>query len=74
MKWINVKDKLPSGFGYAEEVLVWIDGHRSPSFSNNHATVAYQDGDGNWHSYYTREPLAGIVVAWMPLPKPPKIR
>lgn len=70
MEWNSVKDKLPPPIN--EEVLVWVDGHRSSAWSNNHAVVACLGADSKWYSFYGGYALAGIVVAWMPLPKPPE--
>lgn len=45
MNWISVSRALPAP---GKEVLVWIDGHRGPCWSNNHARVAYCDSKGIW--------------------------
>lgn len=53
------------------EVLVWIDGHRGPSWRNNHALVAYRDSNGNfWEERHpSKEPLVG-VIKWAPIQIP----
>lgn len=54
-----------------KEVLVWIDGHRGPSWKNNHALVAYMTPAGEWFEerHPSREPLVG-VIAWTPITDP----
>ncbi len=53
------------------EVLVWIDGHRNPSWSNNYALVAFMNLAGEWweQQHNSREPLRG-VIAWTPITRP----
>ena len=67
--WTNIKDKKPE---LAKEVLVWVDGHRGPAWSNNYALVAYLSPNGNFYEErHTQEPIIGITH-WKPLPKGPK--
>jgi hypothetical protein len=52
------------------EVLVLVDGHRSPSWRNSYQLVAYMALDGTW--WEERHPSAGPligVVAWMHSPE-----
>jgi hypothetical protein len=51
-----------------DEVLVWIDGHRGPSWRNNHALVAYIDRTGFWweERHPSKEPLGGVIL-WKPI-------
>lgn len=62
MEWINCEEQLPEP---ATEVLVWVDGHRGPSWRNNYALVAYLSSDGNWYEerHFRTGPLVG-VLAW----------
>lgn len=47
MEWIKCADRLPGDF---REVLVWVDGHRSPSWRNSFPAAGWYDGDiGQWH-------------------------
>ncbi len=69
-EWISVKDALPEP---TTEVLVAIDGHRGPSWSNTIMLVAYMSAAD--HKFYEEqhdksEPLD--VSFWMPLPPSPK--
>ena len=56
-----MKDSTPDPF---EEVLVWVDGHRGPSWRNNHALVAYMDYNGNWREerHPSKEGLVGVIM------------
>ena len=70
MEWIKCSERMPEP---GVEVLVWIDGHRGPAWSNNHALVAYRSAiSGHWlqERHERSEPLIG-VTHWMPLPEPP---
>jgi hypothetical protein len=68
-EWILCSDKLPD---HSDEVLVLIDGHRNPSWSNTYCKVGYYSHNVRrvWYSFVeyndTRE-LDG-VFAWQPLP------
>ncbi len=66
--WINTIASQPQPF---EEVLVWIDGHRGPSWRNNHALVAYLNERGDWlqERYPYEEPLVDVLY-WMPISIP----
>lgn len=68
MIWNDCKLSLPEPM---TEVLVWIDGHRGPSWKNNHALVAYMAPTGEWFEerHPSRDPLVG-VIAWTPILDP----
>lgn len=68
MIWHECKLSAPEPM---TEVLVWIDGHRGPSWKNNHALVAYMATNGEWFEarHPSREPLIG-VIAWTPIMDP----
>ena len=55
-----------------QEVLVWVDGHRGPSWQNNHALVAYMNDQGDWREerHFSPEPLVGVIY-WQPIVPPP---
>lgn len=67
-QWTRLQDGLP---GPGIEVLVWVDGHRGPAWSNHYALVAYVDVGGRWWEERHSLPLDG-VEAWMPLPEGPE--
>lgn len=59
MKWIDIKTKKPDSH---KEVLVWIDGHRGPSWSNNYPLVAYMESDGNFYEErHFDKPIIGVL-------------
>lgn len=60
MNWVNCTESLPEPL---EEVLVWIEGHRGPTWRNNYALVAYRSGlDNNFYEErHDGEPLIGVV-------------
>lgn len=69
-EWISVSKERPNR---GEEVLVRIDGHRGPSWSNTSHRVAYW-----WYDEWVEQgreldddSLIG-VTHWMPLPPPPE--
>lgn len=66
--WTPVTDALPEAM---EEVLVWVDGHRGPSWRNNHALVAYLGEDGQWYEerHLDCGAIAGVLM-WMPIYPP----
>lgn len=66
--WIDIRDELPECW---TEVLVVVDGHRNPSWSNRYCIVAYVDSDGYfWEQTHESEyPL--VVTHWMSLPDLP---
>lgn len=75
-KWINVKEKLPSGFvmledGYKEiaEYIVMLDGATLP-------TTAVFDGEkfipAEYKGLMEGTEFGSEVAYWMPLPEPPK--
>lgn len=62
MKWISVKDRLPTGLREAVLVLcAW-----------GTMFIAYLD-NGNWYAITPKGgvPLTFIPFYWMPLPEPP---
>jgi len=67
MKWHDITEsKPPSG----EEVLVWIDGHRSAAWRNNYALVAYYENGDFWEErHHSQYPLVG-VMKWAKIPTP----
>jgi len=66
--WINIKQRKPKN---GEEVLVVVDGHRGPAWSNTYCQVAYRsEYDGNFYEERHQQPVVG-VTHWMPLPKMP---
>lgn len=67
--WINIKKKQPK---LEEEVLVWVDGHRGPAWSNNYALVAYMSPNGNFYEETSGNEVVG-VTHWQKLPKGPKL-
>ena len=68
-EWVKLKDRMPDAY---VEVLVEVDGHRGPSWRNNHMLVAYMGHDGHfWEERHKDKELIG-VTHWMPLPEPPK--
>lgn len=66
--WIECNQRLPEPM---TEVLVWIDGHRGPSWKNNHALVAYMSPTGEWFEerHPSQEPLVGVYL-WAPITEP----
>jgi hypothetical protein len=66
MTWKDIKDVKPEPM---KEVLVLIDGHRTPSWSNNYALVAYMDNMGDfWEERHNvMIPLCG-VIKWLEIP------
>ena len=68
MEWIACVDAMPP---WDEEVLVWVDGHRGPSWRNNHALVAYLTGFGHFAEERHGGEILIRVTHWMPLPEPP---
>lgn len=63
LNWVGVDERLPEPM---EEVLVYIDGHRSPLWKNNYLLIAFRDMDGNWReerhpSWQDVAPLSGVI-------------
>ena len=54
------------------EVLVFVDGHRSPSWSNNYLLVAYFHNGDWWEERHSSSGRIVGVIAWQPLPTPYK--
>jgi hypothetical protein len=68
MKWVETKKKLPP---MVTEVLVLVDGHRTPAWSNTYMLVAFLSCDGKFYEErHERKSLIG-VTHWKPLPKKP---
>jgi hypothetical protein len=67
MKLIDIKTKLPP---LSEEVLVQVDGHRGPSWSNTYFLVAYLNSfDKKFYQHDdSKIPVVG-VTHWAKLPK-----
>jgi hypothetical protein len=66
--WKDIKKEKPE---VGKEVLVWIDGHRGPSWSNNYALVAYLGENGEF--YEERHPNSPALVRvkfWQEINKP----
>lgn len=69
MKWINIEDELPED---AVEVLVWVNGHRGPSWRNDYALVAYRWNGEFWEERHRSiEPIVG-VIKWAKIEIPKK--
>lgn len=68
LEWHDVNVDLPE---LGEEVLVWIDGHRNPSWRNSYALVAYREDIGWFEErHYDRDPLVGVIKwAYIPIPE-----
>lgn len=66
--WKSVKKELPKPY---KEVLVWVDGHRSPAWSNNYALVAYLNDFGHFRQerHRSAEPIHGVLF-WKEIEKP----
>lgn len=59
MIWYKVEEDLPP---YGEEVLVWVDGHRGASWSNNYAVVAYRSNtNGKFYEERHGNEVIGVV-------------
>lgn len=67
MRWNDLSKKTPPEM---DEVLVWIDGHRGPSWRNNYALVAYYSNGNFWEERHkSKEPLVG-VIKWAAITAP----
>ena len=63
--WKSVKESPPD---VMTEVLVLVDSHRGPSWTNSIPLVAYLSNDGNFYEQTRdRYPLKA-VVAWTEIP------
>lgn len=71
--WIDVNESLPEP---GDEVLVAIDFHRGPQWSNTIMLVAFfSEYDRKFHEEQHPEHDSAaleFVTRWMPLPEPPK--
>lgn len=65
--WIKFSERMPECY---VEVLVYVNGHRGPSWGNNHCLVAYLGITSWWEERHDLHPLIG-VTHWRPLPEPP---
>ena len=67
--WIPVTERMPP---QGDEVLVLVDGHRGPSWSNRYPLVAYRTFSRQWYEerHPDAEPVVG-VTHWMPIPALP---
>jgi len=69
MAWIRCSERVPEP---ETEVLVYVDGHRGPSWSNNHCLVAYwAPWADEWYEERHSETWLVGVTHWQPLPEPP---
>lgn len=68
-KWISVEERLPPD---GEHVLCWCEYFRYGSYNRMYKTygIGYQY-NGNWGGEVANGTKAR-VIAWMPLPEPPK--
>lgn len=68
-RWIPVEERLPEN---GEKVLCWYEYFRYGEYNRMYQTydIGYQFG-GSWGGEVARGHRAK-VLAWMPLPKPPK--
>ena len=64
-EWVSVEDRLPE---VGQEVLVYW---RNTSQKAEHFELTHYDGD-HWFLLDNTERPWIVVVAWMPLPAPPK--
>ena len=70
--WVSVKDRLPEN---DEEVLVWYEYFRYGEYNCLYQTWGIGEYFKNYNSWMIDHSTAGHklrVIAWMPLPKPPK--
>ena len=69
-KWISVKDRLPESM---TEVLCWYEYFRFGNYNRMYQTygIGYYFRDGFWGGEVSNGQNTR-VIAWMPLPEPPK--
>ena len=69
-RWISAEERLP---GNGEKVLCWYEYFRYGEYNRMYQTfdIGYQFG-GSWGGEVARGQRAK-VLAWIPLPKPPKM-
>ena len=70
-RWISVEERVPET---GEEVIVCVDGHRGPAWSNRYQLVAFRGAvSEQWlqERHESAKPVVG-VTHWMPLPAPPE--
>lgn len=74
-QWISVKDRLPEvnrgGGGYEEITVIATDGERVRPMIYERACVR-EKVKYRWKWIWDRIYKGKPIVAWMPLPKPPK--
>lgn len=64
--WKSVKESPPS---IMTEVLVLIDSHRDPLWTNSIPLVAYLSSDGNFYEQTKNDEPLKAVVAWTEIPR-----
>ena len=70
--WVSVKDRLPEN---NEEVLVWYEYFRYGEYNCLYQTWGIGEYFKNYNSWMIDHSTGGHklrVIAWMPLPEPPK--
>ena len=58
MEWKNYPENKPQ---YNEEVLVWVDGKRGPSWSNNYPLVAYFSTNNKFYEERHDTEVIGVI-------------
>lgn len=66
--WIDIKKQKPKPL---QEVLVWVNGHRGPAWSNNYALVAFMLSNGEFFEERHNTEVIG-VTHWKTFAKGPK--
>ncbi len=69
MEWINVKDRLPSKYGY---YLTFSTQSRGVSIKANYQNLRYYPKEKKFTNHVGRINDFEPVTHWMPLPEPPK--
>lgn len=74
-QWISVKDRLPdvnrTGSGYEEITVIATDGERVRPMIYERACIRDKT-ECRWKWIWDRIYKGKPIVAWMPLPEPPK--
>ena len=74
-QWISVKDRLPdvnrTGSGYEEITVIATDGERARPMIYERACIRDKT-ECRWKWIWDRIYKGKPIVAWMPLPEPPK--
>ncbi|MBR4347269.1 MAG: DUF551 domain-containing protein [Oscillospiraceae bacterium] len=71
-EWISVKDRLPES---SKEVLVWYEYFRYGEFNRLYQTFGIGERFENYNSWMIDHSTGWHklrVIAWMPLPEPPR--